>query len=305
MPVNVVLVGYGGGQVDERALRASLPVLNKPVARTASYAYGITDEVGITYTYDYRVQRASRAFEDRFFGFLRSHSTSMPLTEYQDDYNAQDANSRVVQDNVEISAPLVERWLGDHAPPGVDTRQNTVFLVNWFGRKDFRDHVYVKEGVRDPDTGTDFGKRQSRKIIAWGGTAAQDEEARRGRARRVWFHDISAGPEAWAGSWNVDDPDLDGDDQPDYRIPPIWEYGHYRPASALTADLGLLLRYVAIDSLFTSAPLYPAELPVSDPARTVNVDSNTYEGWPGVDASQRYVDPRVVLKELQKVTPLQ
>ena len=41
----------------------------------------------------------------------------------------------------------------------------------------------------------------------------------------MWFHDISAGPEMWAGSWNVDDADLDGDDEPDYRIPPIWEYG--------------------------------------------------------------------------------
>ena len=119
----------------------------------------------------------------------------------------------------------------------------------------------------------------------------------------------SSAAESWAGSWNVDDADLDGDGEPDYRIPPVWEYGpgRYRAASALTGDLAKLVRFVAIDLLFTPSPLYPVDLPTPDGTlpETINLDSNTYEGWPGVDASQRYVDPRVVLKELQKVTPLQ
>ena len=50
---------------------------------------------------------------------------------------------------------------------------------------DFIDHVYTKFGEPDPDTGNDFGaERQSRKIIAWGGTTPDDEETGLGSARR-------------------------------------------------------------------------------------------------------------------------
>ena len=39
----------------------------------------------------------------------------------------------------------------------------------------------------DPDTGYNFGEvRASRKMIAWGGTTS-----------RLWFYDLSAGPEVW------------------------------------------------------------------------------------------------------------
>ena len=66
-----------------------------------------------------------------------------------------------------------------------------------------------------------------------------DEENGLGSTRRVWFHDLSAGPESWTANWNVDEPDLDGNGVEDYRMPPIWEYtaGGYRAPGALTGDL--------------------------------------------------------------------
>lgn len=305
VPVNVVLVGYGRADVDRAALRSALPRGGEPVVRSRLW-YGIEDAVGISYRYDYRFVDARKGYEDRFFRFLSSQAEKAPVTDFQRDYNDQAGNARIVTSNVEISAPAVERWLAAHPPAGVDTRRNTVFLVNWFGRKDFRFHVYTKQDEPDPDTGYNFGReRQSRRVVAWGGTTARDEEDGSGRTSRVWFHDISAGPESWAGSWNIDDADLDGDGVPDYRIPVIWEYGHYRPRSALAADLARLVRYVAVDLLFTPSPIYPAELPVGEPARTVDLDSNTYEGWPGVDASSTYITPSLLRRELQEVTPLQ
>ena len=70
-------------------------------------------------------------------------------------------------------------------PSGVDTRKNTIFFINWWGRPDFIDHVYTKIGEPDPDTGYDFGlNRESRKIIAWGGTTPDDEETGLGKPRR-------------------------------------------------------------------------------------------------------------------------
>ena len=56
----------------------------------------------------------------------------------------------------------------------------------------------------------------------------------------------------------MDDKDLDGDGVENYRMPPIWEYASngYRQASALSSDLGKVARFVGIDLLFTTSPLY-------------------------------------------------
>jgi hypothetical protein len=43
------------------------------------------------------------------------------------------------------------------------------------------------------------------------------------------------------------------------------------------------------------------ELPTAEPPRTINIDSNTYEGWAGVDASRRYIKPRLLISELQEL----
>ncbi len=301
LPVNVVLIGHQPGDIDVARFRRGLAKQYEPIVRSRAF-YGIEEKLGITYRYEYRITDADRRYEDRFFGALGQMAVPAPLTERQRDYNAQNRNARVVRDNHVIEASRVEKWLAQHAPPGVDTRRNTVFLINWFGRSDFKFHVYTKTNEPDPDTGYNFGElRESRKMVAWGGTTADDEEDGLGSTRRVWFHDLSAGPEEWGGNWNVDDADLDGDGEPDYRIPVAWEYGRFRPASRLSSDLALLTRYVALDLLMTTSPIYPVELPTANPPEELNVDSNTYEGWRGVDASRRYIKPRLVVGELQEL----
>ncbi|HET6293628.1 MAG TPA: hypothetical protein VFG33_09640 [Kribbella sp.] len=305
VPVNVVFIGYQPGAVNQNAFRNALPRTYEPVV-ISRLAYEIKEPIGIKYTYDYKVKTADRAYENRFFKQLAKLSTAAPLTSFQTDYNAQAGNVRDVKNNHYIDAPSVEKWLAANPPSGIDTRRNTVFLINWSGRADFEFHVYTKTNEPDPDTGYNFGTvRDSRKITAWGGTTANDEESGLGSTRRVWFHDLSAGPDASSGSWNITDADLDGDGEPDYRIPPAWEYaaGGYRAPSALTGDLAKLVRYVAVELLFTSSPIYPAELPTSSPARTINLDSNTYEGWPGVDANRQYIKPPLVKAELAEVVP--
>ena len=197
---------------------------------------------------------------------------------------------------------------GQKSTAGVDTRRNTVFFINWWGdgtqpRPGFKHHVYTKTNEPDPDTRFDFGHLDSRKLIAWGGTTAEDEETGLGSTKRVWFHDLSAGPDSFTDNWNVDDPDLTGDGVPDYRLPPTWEYftpGGYRDESRLTGDLSKVSRYVAIDLLFTSSPLYPPQFtPRLLPSR-INLDVNTVEGIPGVNASQRYQTPGLVLDEVDE-----
>ncbi|MFG1992957.1 hypothetical protein ACGFJ7_23550 [Actinoplanes sp. NPDC048988] len=297
VPVNVVFVGYepDRGQFTQQLARKYEPVVRSRLP------YGVTEKLGITYTYDYKLRYADKSYENRFFAQLTTMAKPAPLTEYQTAYNAQPKRTKTITKNHAIDAPSVEKWLALNPPPGVDTRRNTIFFVNWYGRPDFKFHVYTKTGEPDPDTGYDFGaNRDSRKMIAWGGTTADDEETGLGRTRRVWFHDLSAGPESWTANYDVTNADVDGDGVADYRMPPVWEYaaGGYRAPSALASDLGKITRYVALNLLMTNSPLYPVELPTAEPPKTINIDSNTYEGWPGVDASARYQKPGLLLREL-------
>ena len=302
VPVNVVFIGYDRDDVGKADFLSGLARTYEPIDRYPA-AYGADAKLGIKYTYDYKLTYGTKAYEDKFFKQLTKLAKPAPLTIQQTGYNDQENNVLDITSNYEIDAPSVEKYLAFNAPQGVDTKRNTVYFINWFGRSDFKFHVYTKLGEPDPDTGTEFGLRSSRKMIAWGGTTANDEENGLGSTRRVWFHDLSAGPELWTGNWNVDDADIDGDGEADYRIPATWEYfteGGYRAKSALAGDLAKITRYVALNLLMTSSPLYPVELPANLP-KSINVDENTYEGWPGVDASAAYIKPDLLTAELSEL----
>jgi hypothetical protein len=312
VPVNIVFVGYEPGQVDAAAFLAALPKTYKPVVRSRLW-YGVTEYLGLNYSFDYKTVFADQAYEDAFFGTLSSLAVKqsavdgLTRTLFQEQYNAQAKNVLDVGENYFVDAPSVEKWLYQHPAAGIDAARDTIVFVNWWGRSDFKFHTYTKFGEPDPDTGYDFGKnRQSRKLIAWGGTSAADEETGFGAASRTWFYDLSAGPESWTDNWNVDDADVDGDGQADYRMPPVWEYfatGGYHPASALTGDLAKIARYVAINLLFTPSPLYPPRITPNAQPATINVDLNTYEGWNGVDASAQYLKNNLIVHELSELDP--
>jgi hypothetical protein len=308
VPVNIVFVGYEPGEVNRSAFLAGLPKSYRPVIRSR-LGYGVTEYVGLTYTYDYKTVYASSAYETRFFDYLASIATPAPLTSLQQAYNDQQRNVLDIGANSHIDAPSVERWLALNPPAGINTVRNTVYFINWWGngttpRPGFQHHVYTKFGEPDPDTGFDFAAFNSRKLIAWGGTTADDEETGLGSTHRIWLYDLSAGPESWTSNWNVDDGDLDGDGVDDYRMPPVWEYfapNGYRPATGLTSDLAKIARYVAINLLFTTSPLYPPGYTPQRLPSTINLDINTYEGAPGINAAREYLKPEYVRNEVSEV----
>ncbi len=304
LTINVVFLGYEAGvgdrDIDLAAFLAELPTTYRPINRFPSDYKG-NEFLGLTFNYDYNLVYADAAFEDAFFGYLDSIKTSKPLTLYQVWYNSQAARSLDVTENYWIDAPSVEQWLADNAGAmlGVDTSQYTVFLVNWFDRGDFKYHVYTKTDEPDPDTGYNFGlERDSRKLIAWGGTTPDDEESGLGSLHRIWFYDLSAGPEGWTDNWNVDD-------NYGYRMPPVWEYGNlsgYRPFDDLSGDLGKVTRYVAIDLLFTTSPLYkPAISPPEIPTE-IQLDVNVYQIDPADDGTA-WFDPALITTELGELQP--
>lgn len=309
VPVSFVFLGYEPKQVDVAEVRSRLPRVHKPHVRGVRV---VGAPLGITYSYHYRFVFTSTSYENRFFSFLRSVAKRADLTDQQQQYNDQERNVVDIRSNVEIPAPSVERWLARHPPAGVDVRQNTLFFINWYGRRDFRFHVYTKYGEPDPDTGTDFGHGERtpvagsedgadfNKSIAWGGTTPDDEETGLGVLARIWFHDLSAGPTRRGRNWDVDSPD------PEHgRLPPIWEYSPrgFRAPRWLSRDLARVARYIGIDALFTPSPTYSPALTPPRLPRSINIDINVYEGGGAVDASDQFLTPELVLREVSKLQP--
>jgi hypothetical protein len=276
--------------VDPVTLRAGLPRVSRPIHRYPNF-YGYHQPIGLTHNYHYTVVFADAVYENAFFGYLSSIAVPQPRTLFQDQYNAQIGRAAAVGANHFIDAPSVEKWLAANPPPGVDTTTYTIVFINWYGRTDFKNHVYTTTDEPDPDTGYNFGvNRQSRKIIAYGGTSADDAESGLGSTHRIWFHDLSAGPEAWTDNWDINAADLDGNGVMDYRMPPVWEYGNpspdiYRPFDDLSGDLSKLARYAAIDLLFTTSPLYKPAISPPDLPSNLQVDIHLYQGEPGFDGT--------------------
>jgi hypothetical protein len=299
IPVNVVLVGYDPAQVAS-GIRAALPREAEPEVIIPKVYYGLNGrDLGLKYRYDYRIVDAPKAFEDHFFDHVTRTARTGPLTDYQQQYNDQKTNVLNVKGPVlHVDAAATERYLEGQARSSLGLSPDsgyTVFLVNWWGRKDFRFHVFHKRGGADPDTGRDFDTLDSRALIAWGGTSG-----------RSWMYDLSAGPEFWTDSWNVDDADLDGNGEPDYRMPPVWEYaakGNRKP-SALGPDLGKVVRYVATDLLFTTSPLYDPLTLTPEPGGKIRVPITMFEQDPSVDASRR-IKPQLARRAWQDLKPYQ
>jgi hypothetical protein len=254
IPINLVFIGYNRTTINREVLRSQLPRTYEPVVRATQF-YGLPGrDIGLKFNFDYNITFAENRFTNQFFDYLKQIGRPGDPTAYQLAYNDQEKNRQDVTGPVlYIDAPSVEAWLAENL--SVNQNSYTVVFINWYSRPDFQFHVYEKADEPDPDTEHNFGEEDFSKMIAWGGTNS-----------RVWFYDLSAGPEWNTVNWNVDDPDLDGDGVEEYRMPPIWEYtkNGYRKLGLLTKDLGLVTRYVAINLLFTTSPLYDPLLTAPD-----------------------------------------
>ena len=299
VPVNLVFVGLEPGDgptgIDVARLLSSQLAQNRVVDRVTRFLerggyYEPELEpaaIGITYGYEYRPVFAGATFEDAFFEHLASIATG-PITAgtlFQQAYSAHPLAAQPIPASVIVDATQAERWLADNAGPllDVDTTRPTVFFLNWFGRPDFPFHTYAFQGQR-PDMPFPFGHTHAGQMVAWGGSPPEVPYGALGREARVWFYDLSAGPDYGTANWLLGPADITGDGVADERIPPIWEYGTshwYRPFDDLTADLAKLLRFVAVDALFGSSPIYdPA---ISEPLLSdrVELDLNLFAGRAG------------------------
>jgi hypothetical protein len=293
VPVNIVFIGYKRDSIEKQVLLRQLPGTYTPIVRYPAF-YGLPGrDMGLKFNFDYNVTFTDATFANNFFAYLGQIGTPGDPTAFQLMYNDQKKNVLDVTGPVlYIDAPSVEDWLATSL--SLDQNSYTIVFVNWYSRPDFKFHVYTKTDEPDPDTDYNFGEiRASRKMIAWGGTN-----------NRLWFYDLSAGPEAWTDNWNVDDKDVDGDGLADYRMPPIWEYSQkgYRKPAALSKDLGLVTRFVGINLLFTTSPLYDPLVTAPDVGGNRVVYINMFEDDPkslGTD----WIDTSYVQSQYESFQP--
>lgn len=295
VPVNLVFIGYNG--IKPSQVRAELPKGYDPAVRYPLF-YGLNGrDMGLHFDFKYRFINTNTSFENTFFNYLAHAGSTGPLTTFQQAYNDQEKNVLDVAPTVRyIDGPSVEKWLENQSSSlNIDRDHSyTVYFINWYSRKDFQFHVYTKTDEPDPDTHVNFGAdRASRKMIAWGGSSG-----------RSWFYDLSAGPEAWSGNYVVDTPDLDANGVEDYRMPPIWEYSKkgYRDLSKLNSDLGKVARFVAINLLFTSSPLYDPLITAPAAGGKKVVYINMFEDDPNSKGTD-WIDRKYTLGKLRDFEP--
>ncbi len=92
-------------------------------------------------------------------------------------------------------------------------------------------------------------------------------------------------------------------------MPPIWEYGNpstdtYRPFNNLSWDLGLITRFVAIDLLFTTSPLYKPMISPPKVPGAIDVDLNVYQADPAVDGTT-FLDAQYLVNETWSAAAVQ
>ena len=150
VPVRVVFIGYTRDQIDQAEFASYLPATYKPVVRYPQF-YGLQGRnLGLVYDFRHSVEFKGPAFNNRFFAALTAMGKKGAPTAFQLVYNAQTKNVLDVGSEVlYIDAPSVERWLKRNDVR--DDKGYTIYFVNWYGRPDFKFHVYEKTDEPDPD----------------------------------------------------------------------------------------------------------------------------------------------------------
>jgi hypothetical protein len=311
IPINVVFVGLdegdGATEVNVEWFLANQPAVSRQSEHRARAAgEDGAGDLGIEYRFQYLPIFTDEAFEDSLFGFMAASAYGpFAATPVQAAYSSHPRAAEAITENHVLDATEVESWLIEHGRSmlGIDTMRPTVFFLNWYGRDDFRFHTYAPFTYQ-PETDVFAPEWLRNHTIAWGGGTPDAAQIPTSSLGRVWFMDVSAGPDLGTMNWLLDVGDLDGDGLAEARIPPIWEYPTehwFRPFDFIGGDLSAVLRYTAIDLLFAPGPLFDAGIsaPLLDDA--LELDINVFDKVPDGNLGGLNVDE--VVRRLQALDP--
>lgn len=264
LTVHLVFVGIEPSDVREDMIRSVLPAEYAPVVRIPHFYYGLTEYIGIRFTFAYDFIYLDEPSESDIFSAILANGVMGAATVYQAAYSADRRASVSITENLRVPAEVVEAHLESTLASRIGTDYTIVFLDGYRGG-DLPFHTYwINEP--DPDTLEPFGLRDSRQMIAFGGTHG-----------RLWYYDFSAGPDFWTTNF---DPSLYWNPR-NYAIPPIWHYVPMRrfdPVDQLSTDVAYLTRFVGINLLFSPSPLYRPILADEMHANFYGFQRRTLEG---------------------------
>ena len=278
--VNVVFVGYEAGSgprdVDPARLLSGLPSV------TASFAdipleWGRVIPAHVAFELDYRLRFAHQEFEDAFFSHLGRHSRPRALTSSRSSTTAiRRGRSTSPRQSRSTPPPSRTGWRTTPGPGSESTLTNRRCSSSTGTGVPTSASTFTASTPAPTSTlASTTAARDPFKMIAYGGTPSGSGPG----ARRVWFHDLSAGPDTRTLNGNLSQADVDRDGEADYRLPPVWEYGNaagYRPFDDLSGDLGKLVRYVAVDMLFAPSPTYPPVISAPEVPSRIDVTVNRF-----------------------------
>jgi hypothetical protein len=216
-------------------------------------------------------------------------------------------NTRFITQNYLFDASFVEKVLSQNLPPllGIDVTKPTVVLLNWWGRPDYIDHIYMDPSEPDPETGIPRGLYFSNELAGYGATSDADPETCHGDCtfHRLWFYDMSAGPMGRTGAIDLVSPivrfvkAIAGglNDRihhtADYGTPS----GTYRPLDTLERDVARLIGAVFLSGIAYAGPFYPPGItPPLQPHHLV-LDINRWN-WSGQSFAGQLDMPRMIGK---------
>jgi hypothetical protein len=335
--VNVVLVGFGdlADAPTVQALLETLPPFNG-VPKTNGEGKTF---LGQRFDFRYHVTVSPAWFDDLLFPLLRQVAfpqppipifqglPPMPVTPAQAVYNfcnldpafdptlgcsfdpaAPRVNKRMITQNYILDAAFVEKILSQSLPEllGVDVTKPTVVAMNWFGRPDYVDHIYLDGSEPDPESGAPRGFFSINELGGYGGTSHTDPETCQGDCifHRLWFYDFSAGPMLRGGGYDLvartprffGAPDF-GQPFASSRFHHTADYGSavYQPTFDLVSDVTALAGFVYVSQIAYAGPIYPPGLtPPTLPHRLV-LDINRWS-WSGQSFAGLLDVPRLISK---------
>jgi hypothetical protein len=267
--VNVVFVGISNSRVNIGTIRSQLPKTYKPINRYPTFYNPENPEyLGIEFKLRYNFIFATATFAKSLFSYISSQSTLGPPTEFQKLYNSQPGSRLTITQNLRVPAENVELWLEKNMHKIGCPEGYTVFFLDGYTSNYLTFHTYFFDEP-DFDTKAQFGLRDSRQSIAFGG-----------KYGRVWFYDLSAGPEYWSNNW---DPNLYWNPSEQAK-PPIWHYKFTdKPVKTLSRDVGEITRFIATNLLFTPSSLYRPLLASKIHINVVMFENATDVGYFGKD----------------------
>ena len=269
----------------------------EPIVRSRAF-YGITERLGLDYSYDYRPYYTSRAWEDGFFAYLVLDRGPKPLTEFQHAYNDQARRPRRHRQPLDRRADGREAADRHRAARGRHARSRRSSSSTGTAAPTSASTSTRRPASRTPTPATTSARRATAASSSPGAarrpTTRRPASARARRQPRLVLRPLGR-PRGVGRQLRRQQPRPRRRRRcPTTASRSSWEYGSYRPAAALPGDLGKVVRYVGLDLLFTSSPLYPPYFTADRLPGRVDLDVNTVEGWPGVDASRQYIKPRPV-----------